>query len=681
MKEKPRPSITNIFSIRTSFGEAIVNGNNAAIFEFAHATPRRARGLFLHNRLRMGCGASQVQLPHGSELVPVRKLVASECAVSLLWLASAFLKKNPDIRGKAYTAQQVQERVVNEAIRGKGCMYADLIEAAALSEGRTYCLVALSPNQPFVDLVEQLYNLFKSKNRLDDTYVWLQMFCTSDLDSGASLDLTNVLQQSDCTLLAIDSQGTVLGNAEALLYSWHALRGGTKNLELIAQYAHLQSFIAKLPESNLSTAISQHSSIPAYLQSSHNISVDKMVAELKSGLIDSILTRLVPEDDVNGWFEQESESDLSASASSRLSRVRSAGSTTSRSGSGKLTLLSPAAGSKERWSRNVSHQLMKIAGIAKQLGRMDMVEKLYRQDLAGKGSVLGKEHPHYLASASTLTTILIEAGKLKEAELLLRESLANQEEHLGPGHKMTLTSMNNLACILRDQGQFDEAEPLFRKALLAREELLGLNHPDTITSLNNLANFNRQIGNLEEAEILLREVLKRREDALGESHTETIASRSSLSVVLRQSGQLEEAEELQRTSLRQRSEALGSDHPTTLKAQSRLASVHVEKQEYEMALEMYSKVYEGRVKTLGPNHKDTIESLKLIRELEAKVDKMNRNEDMLQRMPTTIQEDADETDDHQGEGHQEVDGNDREEGKDGEVEAEVRDEKKKDEEG
>jgi tetratricopeptide (TPR) repeat protein len=591
----------------------------------------------------MGCGAStQDQASKGNAPVSIRRLDASECAVSILWLATQFLKNNPDVRGKAYTAQQVQERVVKEAISGKGCMYAQLIEAAALSEGRPYSVVAMSPNQPVADLIEQLYNYFKAKNQLDDGYVWLEMFCASE--SGADLDLSGVLQHSQATLLAIDSQATVLGSAESLCFSWSAIKAGKKNLQLmVAQEAHLQTFISKLPDFNLTAVVAQSPTISSYLKAKHRIEAEQMVIELKSGLVDAILSKLVPEDDSSGWFDLDSE--LSRSSSRLSNRAKSAGSALSRSGSSRLSA-NAAATNKERWSRNVSHQLLKIAGVAKQLGRLDMVEKLHRQDLIGKAAVLGKEHPHYLASVATLTTILIEAGKLEEAEELLRVSMADQEAQLGPGHKVTLTSMNNLACVLRDQGYMEEAETLFRKTLKAREDLLGLNHADTLTSLNNLANFNRQIGNLDEAETLFREVLKRREDALGENHLETIASRSSLSVVLRQAGQLEEAEELQRTSLRQRSEALGSDHPTTLKAQSRLASVHVEKQEYEMALEMYSKVYEGRVKTLGQNHKDTIESLKLIRELEAKVDRMNRDEDMKQRVPMTIEEDAEQEHEH-----------------------------------
>ena len=112
----------------------------------------------------MGCGASQEQDSTAPKLQTIRRerLDAADCAVSVLWLASVFLRTNPDIRGKAYTAQQVHERVINEAIKDKNCTYAEQIEAAALSDGKLYSIAALSPSQPFADLIEQLYNHYKA---------------------------------------------------------------------------------------------------------------------------------------------------------------------------------------------------------------------------------------------------------------------------------------------------------------------------------------------------------------------------------------------------------------------------------------------------------------------------------------------------------------------------------------
>jgi tetratricopeptide (TPR) repeat protein len=104
---------------------------------------------------------------------------------------------------------------------------------------------------------------------------------------------------------------------------------------------------------------------------------------------------------------------------------------------------------------------------------------------------------------NNLASLLQSQGKSDEAEPMYRQALALREKVLGKEHPDTLTSMNNLAGLLEGQGKYDEAEPIYRQTLALMEKVLGKEHPDTLTSMINFAGLLESRGKNDEAEQLL----------------------------------------------------------------------------------------------------------------------------------------------------------------------------------
>ena len=79
--------------------------------------------------------------------------------------------------------------------------------------------------------------------------------------------------------------------------------------------------------------------------------------------------------------------------------------------------------------------------------------------------MLGKEHPDTLTSMNNLAEVLGSQGKYEEAERINRQTLALRESVLGKENPDTLTSMNNLAKVLRNLSKYEEAKEIHRQTL------------------------------------------------------------------------------------------------------------------------------------------------------------------------------------------------------------------------
>ncbi len=65
---------------------------------------------------------------------------------------------------------------------------------------------------------------------------------------------------------------------------------------------------------------------------------------------------------------------------------------------------------------------------------------------------------------------------------------------LGEDHPHTLASANNLASVLTNLGEHQAARDLDQDTLARRRRVLGEDHPDTLRSANGLANDLRALG-------------------------------------------------------------------------------------------------------------------------------------------------------------------------------------------
>jgi tetratricopeptide (TPR) repeat protein len=244
-----------------------------------------------------------------------------------------------------------------------------------------------------------------------------------------------------------------------------------------------------------------------------------------------------------------------------------------------------------------------------ELGRYEAAVWAWKQLLRRRVKILGKEHPHTLASMNNLAQALSSQGKYTEAEQMHQETLALQEKVLGKEHPHTLTSMHNVALVLSSQGKYTEAEEMHQETLALTEKVLGKEHLDTLASMHNLAYTLCNQGKYAEAEQMHRETLALYEKVLGKEHPHTLASTNDLATVLSSQGKCAEAEQMHRETLALYEKVLGKEHPHTLASMNNLAYTLCNQGKYAEAMVLMQKCVQLRQKVLGPQHPDTLASL------------------------------------------------------------------------
>jgi tetratricopeptide (TPR) repeat protein len=234
-------------------------------------------------------------------------------------------------------------------------------------------------------------------------------------------------------------------------------------------------------------------------------------------------------------------------------------------------------------------------------------EPLYRQALAIREKVEGRDHPKTAQTLNNLSDLYRKQGRFAEAEPLQQRALAISEKTMGPNHPDIANNLNNLALLYDSQGRhqeaeplllralaiiekmpveneysglartlnnlgasyyaqgrYEEAEPLYQRALAICEKALDPGHPDITYTLNNLALLHDHQGRHKEAEPLLRRALSIREKTLGPEHPFTATSLNNLASCLQAQGKWDEASPLFRQALAIVEKMLGSEHPTTV---------------------------------------------------------------------------------------------------------------------
>ncbi|RDW58657.1 hypothetical protein BP6252_13133 [Coleophoma cylindrospora] len=250
-----------------------------------------------------------------------------------------------------------------------------------------------------------------------------------------------------------------------------------------------------------------------------------------------------------------------------------------------------------------------LAGVLSSQGKYSDAEKIYREALQLKKTVLGKDHPETLTSMNNLANILSKQGKYLDAEKLHREALQLREITIDKDHPSILTSMNNLAEVLSSQGKYLDAEKIYREALQSWEIVLGKDHPSTLTGMSNLANVLSNQGKYLDAEKIHRESLQSREIVLGKDHPSTLTSMNNLAEVLGRQGKYLEAEKIHREALQSLETVLGKNHPSTLTSMNNLATVLSGQGKYPDAEKMHREVLQSRETVLGKDHPNTLTSM------------------------------------------------------------------------
>jgi len=181
--------------------------------------------------------------------------------------------------------------------------------------------------------------------------------------------------------------------------------------------------------------------------------------------------------------------------------------------------------------RGVSSLILDLAGLLREVGRLEEAEKLLVEALAARRLTLGRRHEDTLEATSAFALLLKEQGRLAESRVLLESLLEERRTAYGVDHPETLTVMNNLGCLLKATGELKAAEALLTRTLLERQRVLGDSHMDTLTSTNNLATLLAQEGQGSEAEGLLVGAVEKACHALGGNDPHTIKFVANLSQI------------------------------------------------------------------------------------------------------------------------------------------------------
>jgi len=163
-------------------------------------------------------------------------------------------------------------------------------------------------------------------------------------------------------------------------------------------------------------------------------------------------------------------------------------------------------------------------------------------------------------------------GVKDKAERLYRQSLAIREKVLGRDNPDVAESLSGLAGVLSLK-RIDEAERLARRSLSVREKALGESHPDVAESLLRLVEVTLEIGKPSEIESHLRRAVSIRETSLGQSHPDLAESLISLGVFFDKRSQCQEAEEPIRRAMTMLEKSYGTNHPVVARGNLALASV------------------------------------------------------------------------------------------------------------
>jgi non-specific serine/threonine protein kinase/serine/threonine-protein kinase len=253
--------------------------------------------------------------------------------------------------------------------------------------------------------------------------------------------------------------------------------------------------------------------------------------------------------------------------------------------------------------------LQSVAGVADDLGLVEMAEEAQRESVALRRRKLGPSHPETLAAMSSLGTVLIARGQAEEAERILRKAAPGLEEQLGADDPRTLDARTALAVSLRRQGRLEEALGIYREVIAALERTRGPEHPETLNVLGNLGVALDQAQKLDEAERVLRGVVEASGRVLGEEHRRTLTAKVNLGAVLEGRGEFADAEMLYDEAHAKFHEILGPLHPRTLAVRSNLGWSIRRQGRLEEAQRHTFAAYEGRRKILGASHPDTLVSL------------------------------------------------------------------------
>lgn len=233
---------------------------------------------------------------------------------------------------------------------------------------------------------------------------------------------------------------------------------------------------------------------------------------------------------------------------------------------------------------------------------------MFAECLAIRERVLGRSHPHFMATLDNLGQSHAAAGDPATGVRFLREALELRRTALGDAHPDTCTSKNNLAMTLRAADAAAEAGPLLEEAYRDTLVRLGPDHSDSGIAAGNLGGWHASHGDYDRARLLLTEAVEVHRRSLGATHPYVAVGESRiadlellLALRLREEGRLDEAAQSLRQELEIRAARYGADSVETATVYSALGETYARMGRTVDAHAELSRSLAIRTQLLGPD--------------------------------------------------------------------------------
>jgi hypothetical protein len=240
------------------------------------------------------------------------------------------------------------------------------------------------------------------------------------------------------------------------------------------------------------------------------------------------------------------------------------------------------------------------------VGEAEAARALGEDTLQRSRRVLGPDHLVTLWAAAALTTAMLHLGEAQPTRAVGDDTLQRSRRMLGPDHAITLLAATALTTALVELGEAQAARALGEDALKRCRRVFGPNHTTTLAAASTLTLALVRLGVAEPARTLGEDTLQRCRRVLGPDHVITLGAAAALTVALVELGEAEAARALGEDTLQRCRRALGSDHSTTLKAAAALTVALVELGEAEAARALGEDTLQRCRIALGPNNPITL---------------------------------------------------------------------------
>ncbi len=148
--------------------------------------------------------------------------------------------------------------------------------------------------------------------------------------------------------------------------------------------------------------------------------------------------------------------------------------------------------------------LNSLAVLARDEGRPEDAERLYRESIETRLAIDPRPNPSIAISLSNLGRLLTSLGRLEEAREALERSLRMHIDLHGDGHYTIAFPSASLGEVLVESGEHDRAVALLEDAVRRIEGQFGVDHPIFLTMLERSGGVLETVGRHADAEAVYR---------------------------------------------------------------------------------------------------------------------------------------------------------------------------------